>query len=168
MEGALAAHAAPASCTPPLRGGSPASRRGDARASEYLSRRRRQPAASLRPPRSVSCDFAVSVLAVRPSFALFSVIPSGLSLSSRAVFLCHPEPFVPSCHPERSEGSALFRSTALCRSGQAPRRICSRRSEWCPPASLSDKSMRPEQILRRFAPQNDKKGVCRPVGLSKQ
>src|SRR6266508_4268706 len=76
MEGALAADAAPASCTPPLRGGSPASRRGDARASEYLSRRRRQPAASLRPPRSVSCDFAVSVLAVRPSFALFSVIPS--------------------------------------------------------------------------------------------
>jgi hypothetical protein len=33
-------------------------------------------------------------------------------------------PSRPLCHPERSEGSALFRSTALCRSGQAPRRIC--------------------------------------------
>ncbi len=76
VEGALAADAAPASYTPPLRGRSPASRRGDARASEYLPRRRRQPAASLCPPRSVSRDFAVSFSAVRPSLALFSVIPS--------------------------------------------------------------------------------------------
>src|SRR6266542_1480423 len=71
-----------------------------------------------------------------------------------------PSPSRPCCHPERSEGSALFCSTTLCRSGQAPRRIC----------PGQDQPIRPEQILRRFAPQNDKKGVCgpAPVRLSKQ
>ncbi len=69
-----------------------------------------------------------------------------------------PSPSLPFCHPERSEGSAPVALSRLVRSGQAPQRIC-------PGHDLSN---RPEQILRRFAPQNDKKGSAAPLRLSKR
>src|SRR5687768_7813235 len=94
--------------------------------------------------------------------------------SRRSALTCHPEPFLPvipspsflssralpSCHPERSEGSVPLskegtRFLVASLLGMTVRRVVipSAARDLCPVE-------KGDQIPRRFAPRNDSRGCC--------